>query len=110
MTRFSGSLEKNMAMKYNLTYLPGANRNLLEIDEYLSQFYPSTPAKFFSELDEKIELLKEHPYMCPKYIYNEKYRRLVVGDYLLFYTVDDDNNEILIHRILHGSQDITQHL
>ena len=108
MMKFLGSLEKNMATKYDITYLPGANRNLLEIDEYLSQFYPSTPAKFFSELDKKIQLLKDQPYMCPKYMHNEKYRRLIVGDYLLFYVVNDEDKEIVVHRILHGSQDITK--
>ena len=95
-------------MEFKVEFLPGADRNLITIDEYLSKFYPSTPVKFFSELDKKLQLLREQPYMCPKYLHNDKYRRLIVGDYLLFYIVNDEEQEIVIHRILHGSQDITK--
>ena len=99
-----------MAMKYNVTFLPEANRNLLDIDEYLSRFYPSTAAKFFTKLDKKLLLLQEQPYIGAKYIPNQKYRRLVVDDYLAFYSIYEEKHEILIHRILHSSMDITRHL
>lgn len=98
-------------MKYSIKFLPGANQNLLDIDEYLSQFYPNTSAKFFEMLDKKLLLLKEQPYMGAKYIPNPKYRRLGAGNYLVFCTVDDEKRKIEIYKILHSSRDdIEQHL
>jgi len=97
-------------MEYDVKFLPTADQNLIEIDDYLSQFYPSTAAKFFEKLDKKLLLLKEQPFIGAKYIPNPKYRKLNVGDYLAFYTVDEENRKIEIYRILHGSWDMEQHL
>ena len=97
-------------MEYDVKFLPGADQNLLEIDEYLNKFYPSTAAKFFEKLDKKLLLLKTQPYIGVKYIPHPKYRRLIIGDYLAFYIVDEDNRNIEVYRILHGSQDMEQHL
>ncbi|MCL2634589.1 MAG: type II toxin-antitoxin system RelE/ParE family toxin [Oscillospiraceae bacterium] len=97
-------------MGYDVKFLPGADRDLIEIDDYLSQFYPSTAAIFFEKLDKKLLLLKEQPYIGAKYIPNPEYRKLNVGDYLTFYTVDEENRKIEIYRILHGSRDMRQHL
>ena len=97
-------------MEYDIRFLPGADQNLLEIDEYLSQFYPSTAAKFFEKLDKNLLLLKEQPYIGTKYIPNPKYRRLIVDDYLVFYIVDEAPRKVEIYRVLHGSRDIEQHL
>lgn len=97
-------------MKFDVTFLPGANQNLVKIDEYLSQFYPSTAVNFFEKLDKKLLLLEEQPYIGAKYIPNPKYRCLSVGDYLAFYIVDEANRKIEIYRVLHSSQDIVQYL
>ena len=91
-------------MKYKVTFLPGAYHNLREIDDYLSRFYPSTPAKFFKELDKKLMLLEDCPYIGALYMPNPKYRRVIVGDYLTFYTVDDEKRLIEVHRVLHAKQ------
>jgi len=31
---------------------------------------------------------------------------MFIGDYLLFYIVDEDNKMVEIHRVFHGAQDI----
>jgi len=97
-------------MKYRIRYLPKAVVNRNEIKIYLSQFYPSTAGKFFAMLKEKTARLKEFPYSCPAYEYVPDYRVLVVGDYLVFYVVNEEAKLIEVHRILHSSQDINQHL
>jgi len=97
-------------MVYRIIYLPKADQNLLSIDEYLEQFYPSTASKFFTELDRKVLLLQEMPYIGEQYPHNSTYRRLVVGDFLVFYIVDEDKQVIQVHRVLHGSRDIERHL
>ena len=93
-------------MKLRIKYLPQALENREQIKAYLSQFYPSTPKKFFSLLKRKTGVLKDFPYSCPVYEHNPNYRVLILGDYLLFYVVKEHDNIIEIHRILHGSRDI----
>ena len=95
-------------MKYEVIFLPAADQNLCDIDEYLSQFYPSTAANFFARLDKQILLLQDMPYIGAVYIPRPKYRRLIVGDYLVFYVVDENSNTVEIRRVLHGSQDVVQ--
>ncbi len=95
-----------MDMKYEIKFLPAANQNLLDIDNYLSKFYPSTALNFFSELDKKISNLQDMPYIGTVYAPNPKYRRLVIGDYLMFYVVKENTCIVEIHRVLNGSQNI----
>jgi plasmid stabilization system protein ParE len=66
--------------------------------------------KFFTFLQEKLALLEEFPYSCPVYEDDPDYRNLVVGDYLVFYIVNEENKTVEIHRIFHGTQNIKQHL
>ncbi len=91
-------------------FLPGADKNLQDIDDYLSLFYPTTPAKFFEELDKKLLILEENPYIGAVYLPNPKYRRIGVGDYLVFNIVCEDKQIIEIYRVLRGDMDIERHL
>ncbi|MBF0606763.1 MAG: type II toxin-antitoxin system RelE/ParE family toxin [Magnetococcales bacterium] len=55
----------------------------------------------FLRIDDAINALKENPYPYPqsKKLVASKIRRLRVGDYRIFYTVDDDDEKIVT--ILH---------
>jgi len=97
-------------MRYMIRYLPQTATDRADIRTCLSQFYPSTAKGFFALLRDKISRLKEYPYSCPVYEDDPDYRRLVVGDYLVFYTVEDNAKIVEIHSIFHGSRDIGQHL
>jgi len=94
-------------MKYKLVYLPKSLEDRTAIRDYLSQFYPGTAKKFFTMLRKSNARLRDFPLSCPIYEDNPKYRKLVVGDYLVFYTVNEDAKLIEIRRILHGSRSIT---
>jgi len=91
---------------YNVKLLGIAEKDIDEICEYLSQFYPGTPGKFLDSLDKDFENVNLNPYMYPVYEYNKKYRRIVTNDYLVFYTIDEENNLVRIYRILNGKQDV----
>jgi len=93
-------------MKYRLKYLSKTVEDREVIKNYLSQFYSGTEKRFFTLLKKKITLLKEFPLSCPIYEDNPKYRKLIVGDYLVFYTVDENMKLIEVRRIIHGSQNI----
>jgi addiction module RelE/StbE family toxin len=97
-------------MKTEVIYLPKAVSDQADIKNYLSQFYPGTNKRFFSLLKKKIARLKTYPYSCPVYEDDPDYRKLVVGEYLVFYTVDENTKIVKIHRLLHGSRDISQHM
>ena len=97
-------------MKYQIKYLPDTVEDRETISTYLSQFYKGTATKFFALLKKKTERLKDFPYSCPQYEDDPDYRRLVVGDYLVFYMVNENKRIVEIHRIFHGSQDIKRQL
>ena len=97
-------------MKYRIKYLPDTVTDREEIRDYLSQYYESTVSKFFALLREKTAQLKNFPYSCPVYEHDTDYRRLIVGDYLVFYMVNEDTKTVEIHRIFHGTRDIRRHL
>lgn len=97
-------------MKYRIKYLPDTVTDRAEIRAYLAQYYESTVRNFFLLLKERIGQLKKFPYSGPVYEDDPDYRKLVVGDYLVFYRVNEEDQTVEIHRIFHGSQDIKRHL
>jgi plasmid stabilization system protein ParE len=97
-------------MGYEVSLLDSALEDVGTIVTYLSQFYPSTPEKFLASL-EKVKLnLLFMPSMYPIYDDMPIFRKVVMGKYLVFFTVDDKKKIVEIHRILPGSWDITRHL
>ncbi|MHC6202726.1 type II toxin-antitoxin system RelE/ParE family toxin [Breznakiellaceae bacterium SP9] len=89
---------------------PQSSSDLDTIVRYLSQFYPSTPARFIAAFEKTKINLSEMPYMYPVYEDMIPFRKAVVDKYLVFYTVADDRHLVQIHRILRGVWDIPQHL
>lgn len=94
-------------MIYKIRYLPKAKNDIIEIGEHFSQFCPSVSQNFFYELNKKINLLQKTPYIGQKY---EKYRKLVVKNYLVFYIVNLEVSSIDVYRILHQKRDIRKNL
>ena len=91
-------------MAYDVKLLGIANNDIDEICEYLFQFYPSTPGKFIDALNEDFKNVSHNPYMYPIYEYNKEYRRIVTGDYLVFYKILEEKNQVRVYRILNGKQ------
>jgi plasmid stabilization system protein ParE len=97
-------------MKYQVTFLESARQDNKSIKKYLSRFYPGTPKRFSAKLKSYTANLMDMPYMFPVYEENRRYRKMVVANYLVFYTVDDTQHLVQIHRIIPGTWDISQHL
>ena len=97
-------------MKYSIKYLEIARNDLKEVRGYLSRFYPGTTRSFLTDLRKQVNFLKDNPLMYEEYHDDAFYRRMPVGDYLLFYHVDDKKRIVEIHRVLHGSRDIRQYI
>jgi len=89
--------------------LSTSKADLTDIIDYLSQFYANTALKQYDKIIEKINTLKEFPFMCEEYQINVmvlQYRKMVIDNYLVFYIVYDDIVEI--HRIINTRMDITK--
>jgi len=84
---------------------------LYMIDELAS---PLVATNFSDALDQKYELLEEHPFMF-EVSRNERlaklgYRRLVIGNYVALYLVNDENKTVTIARIFHGKQNYEKYI
>ncbi|MTI49899.1 MAG: type II toxin-antitoxin system RelE/ParE family toxin [Firmicutes bacterium] len=95
-----------MSKKYEIRYLPIAERDLTEIIEYIQLDDPIAAIKFLDKIDSSISKLEEFPFIgkIPKDSRLEylSYRILIIGNYLVFYVVQE--NTVEIRRILHGKR------
>jgi addiction module RelE/StbE family toxin len=96
-------------MKYKLKFLESAKNDKEGIKRYLNRYYPSTYKNFIEKLKNCIENIKEMPYMYPEYEYYPHYRKAVVGNYLVFYKVNEENKIVEIQRILPGTWDLARY-
>jgi len=94
-------------MKYRISYLPLADSDLLEIAEALSK-YPGKAKRLFKEIERKTKSLEDLPYLWPGYPHRPEYRRMVLEDHLLFYTVDENENTVKIYRVLYDRRNIPE--
>ena len=96
-------------MKYDIVYLPIANRDIIGIDDALVD-YPNKAKRIFQEMDYKVTDLEEMPLMWPVYQAKPEYRRMILEDHLLFYKVDESRQKVRIYRILYDRMNILEHL
>ena len=96
-------------IKYKVIYLPIAGRDVIRINEALVD-YPGKAKRLFQEIEKKVKMLKETPYLWPEYQINPKYRRMILDDHLLFYIVDENERKIKVYRILYSKMDIPKYI
>jgi addiction module RelE/StbE family toxin len=97
-------------LKYSVRFLLLAKEDKKEIKTYLSKFYEGTPNRFIALLKMQIANLKENPYIYPEYPENPDYRRMSVGNYIVFYKINETEKQIDIYRILRASWDLPKYL
>jgi len=97
-------------MSYRVVFTTEAGLDMDDIEAYLSQFYESTVRNFFLQLEKQVKALQSMPYMYPAYQEDQFFRRMVVNDYLLFYSVNEQRQLIIVHRIFHSSRDTSRQL
>ena len=93
-------------MAYEVKLLSLAERDLDEICQYLSNFYPGTSGRFLDALEKDFNFMSFNPNMFPKYEYNRAYRKLATNNFLVFYKIDEENNRVNVYRILHAKRNI----
>jgi len=97
-------------MKYKAEYIELAMKDVAEIRNYLSRFYPNTPTKFLAALKKGVESLCDNPYLYAEYEGNTDYRKMAILDYLVFYKVFESDGIVEIHRVLYSMRDIKAYL
>ncbi len=94
------------ANKFQIRFLKIAEEDFTELIEYIAADNPVAADNVASEIENSLLLLSENPMMgrIPRDedIKAQKYRYIIVKNYLIFYTIED--KVILIHRIIHGAR------
>jgi len=89
---------------YNILYTQLAEEDLFKLFEIISEDKPTIAVEYITKLEKYIELLQTNPELgleCKNKNINKDCRILIYEDYLIFYTINNDNN-ILIIRILNS--------
>ena len=97
-------------MGYEIKYMDSSLADMVIIKEYLSQFYESTWLKTAEKIEYHVGFLQEIPYGFPLYPGNETYRKLVAGDYIVLYRINEKKHIVEVHAIWHGSMNIINHI
>ena len=101
---------------YKLEFMPIAKNDLLEIVGYIANDLqnPVAAEKFAEELIAGAEKICDFPYAHQVYIpiksLESEYRRILVGNYFLFYTVDESKKAVTIMRVIYARRDIEKQL
>ena len=92
-------------MAYRVEYISTFYADIVSVASYLDE-YPNKAKRIFETIDRKLLLLPDMPKMYPVYDDFPEFRRIVVEDYLVFYTVNDKDSLIEIHRLIYGGMDV----
>ena len=95
-------------MHYNVEFLPIADKDIEEIDEHLSRFDSSTASNFFQSLHKRLILLEDNPRIYSTWEDNPAYQHFIIGNYLVFYLVSDEDRLVTIVRIVDGRRKLTR--
>ena len=93
--------------KYELTYLTSFIDDMRLITEFLSQYPEGISDKFVVEVEKQIQSLRAFPKKFAVFEPMPVFRRmLVLYDYQVFYTINEEKRLVQVHHILHGHRDI----
>ncbi|MDR1069237.1 MAG: type II toxin-antitoxin system RelE/ParE family toxin [Gracilibacteraceae bacterium] len=96
---------------YDLEYLPIAKQDMTDIARYISHDLgnPAAAEKLAGDMIKAAGKLKDFPYSNA--VYNpirplkQEYRRLLVQNYILFYSVDEAQKLITVARVIYARRD-----
>jgi toxin ParE1/3/4 len=94
-------------LEYAIRLLRAAEDDLSEIVNYIAADRPSVADALATKIEKNLNLLSKNPQLgripSEEELMRLGYRYLVVQNYLIFYTLEDQ--VIYVHRILHGARD-----
>jgi len=96
-------------MKYRFEYISTFHSDIAEVTSNLEE-YPQKAKRIFKNIDKKLLYLVDSPELYPIYDDFPVFRRIVVEDYLVFYSINEAQKVIEVHRLIYGRMDIIAHL
>ena len=103
-------------MTYKIDQSDDSIRDIFDILDYLTKilFAAKAARRFSEELEICYNRLRKAPFIYPlcldKPLADKGLRYAPVMGYIVFYTVDEKNFVVRIHRILHGTMDYVKRL
>lgn len=94
--------------KLKIKLMPEFVRNLEKIHEYIffELFAPNAADKILEKVDKEIERLENAPFIHVKIeTVNDlilEYRKIIVKNYIVLYTIDEDKNEVYVTHIFYS--------
>ena len=101
---------------YKLEFLLVAKNDMLEIVKYISDELknPAAASKLAENFISSAEKVSDFPYSNNVYTpikpLGLEYRRTIVDNYLMFYTVDEETKTVTIMRVLYARRNISEQL
>ena len=89
---------------------PKAADDLDNIYRYISEelFAESSATNILKRIEKGIMALREFPFSCNyvsnEYLKNKGYRKLIVDNYIVFYLIEEEKDQVIIMRVLYGKQ------
>lgn len=80
----------------------------VDLEEIYSNISTKATDKIMKEVEENVLRLEKYPYWCNEIKvkpHKEKYRKLVIEDYIALYLIDEDYKQVVIHSIVYGNSD-----
>ena len=72
---------------------------------------PQAAEKFYNNIKDMLERLRYNPYLFPlhhdKRLEVEGFHYTMIGNYILFYEIDDDKKVVSIARVIYGRRNIS---
>ncbi|MCL2740416.1 MAG: type II toxin-antitoxin system RelE/ParE family toxin [Oscillospiraceae bacterium] len=83
-------------------------KDLFGVLDYLNNFSDQTSLKYYNLVQQKIRKLRRPPFGAG-YVSNDRlrklgYRWLYIKNYILFFTVDEEEKTVYIQRIIHSKR------
>jgi len=96
---------------FKINYTTLAEEDLLSTLDYISGILksPSAAENLLNAIEENIKILEENPFIFPldqdEYIHKLGIRYILIKNYFLFYTIEEDTGTVSIIRIMYARRD-----
>lgn len=91
-------------MPYIVVTTTNARLDIKDAIEWEDKRSPGLAKRFLADLDSKLEKVAKHPYVYQARYENVRCALTEIFQYLIHFIIDEQNNQVLILRILHTSR------
>ncbi len=92
----------------DVVWLDQAKDDILGLFDYLYSENPAAAIRYIDELEGACEGLSTFP--LQGWIYDDRYRSIVVRNHLIFYRYEADQNKVVIVAVIDGRRDLSRTL